>query len=169
MRLSVEHVFEGLSLPQYEELYFAEDFNQGLCENVALVRELIEKSETNGVLRRVVSVSPDRTIPPAVSKVIKIDKLEYREIIEYELGQYRGTWNIEPAIFGNKFKAGGSFEFKDAPGGVSRALWGDISVKIFGVGGLVEKAIVSEVERSYGVAADFTRDFISARPERFSS
>jgi len=169
MRLSVEHVFEGLSLPQYEELYFAEDFNQGLCENVALVRDLIEKTEINGVLKRVVAVRPDRTIPPALSKAVKIDKLEYRETIEYELGQYRGTWSIQPAIFANKFKAGGSFTFKDAPGGVSRALWGDISVKVFGVGAMIEKAIVTEVERSYGVAADFTREFIGARPDRFSS
>ena len=169
MRLSVEDVFETLSLPQYEELYFAEDFNQGLCENVALVRELVEKSETNGTLRRVVTVRPDRSIPPALAKAVKIDKIEYREIIEYELGNYRGTWKIEPALFATKFKGGGSFEFRAHPQGVERALWGDISISIFGVGGMIEKAIVTEVERSYGVAADFTRKFIEDRPERFSS
>ena len=165
MKLRAVHDFMGVSLESYERLYFSEEFNKGLCESVALERSLETLEDDGTTIHRIVAVSPDRTIPAPLAKVLKTDRIEYREILTYHKGKYVGQWQTVPPILGEKFQASGEFRFEAIDGGVRRIMAGDIVVKIFGVGGLAEKVIVSEVESSYERAAQFTREFLTKHPE----
>lgn len=165
MKLRAVHDFMGLSLESYEALYFSEEFNKGLCESVALERTL-EKLEDDGkTIHRIVGVCPDRTIPAPLAKVLKTDKIEYQEILTYQRGKYIGEWKTVPPFLSDKFLASGQFRFEAIDGGVRRIMEGDITVKLFGVGGLAEKVIVSEVESSYDRAAAFTVEYLKSHPE----
>jgi hypothetical protein len=165
MKLRAVHDFMGLTLESYETLYFSEDFNKGLCESVALERTLNKLEDDGKLIERVVTVCPDRTIPAPLAKVLKTDKIEYQEILTYHRGKFIGQWKTVPPFMSEKFLASGEFRFEAIDGGVRRIMEGDITVKIFGVGGLAEKVIVSEVEASYDRAAEFTRDYLKRHPE----
>jgi hypothetical protein len=59
-----------------------------------------------------------------------------------------------------KVECAGTIEFRPVDGGVRRLVEGAIKVKLFGVGGMVEKLIVADIERSYVKAAAFTQRWI---------
>ncbi len=160
MRFKVEHTFRGIDLPAYEKLYFDEPFNVELCRATRLERTLV-KLETKGKkIERVVRVAPEREVPAPVAKVLGASKLEYEEHLTYELGTYVVRWHTEPAILRDRILSSGTFTFQARPGGVARIVDGTVEVKIFGVGGIVERFVVADVEKSYQRAADFTQRWI---------
>lgn len=167
MKLHVQHTFSNITLAQYGELYFEEAFNQFLCDCVNLQREVKEKTLNGNMLHRVTTVIPERQIPPAVAKAVKIDRLEYDEILDYDTTAFKGRWKIQvPGPLGKKFSAGGDFVFREVQGGVERELWGELNVKVFGVGGMIEKFIVADVVKSYELAAENTRHYIRDNPAK---
>ena len=169
MKLRVKHTFSGITLEQYGELYFEESFNEYLCRGVNLTRNVKEKNLNGTALTRVTTVSPDREIPAPIAKVIKMDRLQYDEELQYDTAAFKGSWKIMvPGPIGSKFSARGEFIFREVAGGVERELWGDITVKVFGVGSMIEKLILADVEKSYETAAAQTSQYISENSEKFA-
>jgi hypothetical protein len=169
MKLHVKHIFLGITLTQYGELYFEESFNEYLCKGVNLTRNVKEKTLNGTSLNRVTTVSPDRVIPGPVAKVIKMNRLEYDEELTYDTAAFKGTWKIQvPGPLGAKFSAGGEFVFREVDGGVERELWGELNVKVFGVGKMIETLIVTDVEKSYETAAAQTSQYIRDNSELFA-
>lgn len=156
MRFRAEHIFKGIDLNAYETLYFDEAFNIAMCKAVKLARTLVKLDEKAGRIERAVKVGPDREIPPAVAKVLGVSRIEYTEHVAYTRGSYRGIWHTVSSVFTDKVESRGNFSFEAVPGGVKRIVEGEIKVKVFGVGGLIERFIVADVERSYDDAAKFT-------------
>ena len=60
----------------------------------------------------------------------------------------------------DKITSSGTFSFRADGNGVVRRVDGDVKVAIFGVGGLVERGIIADVEKSYAQAAEFTQRWI---------
>lgn len=162
MRFNVEHVFRGITRDEYESLYFNEDFNIALCKAVNLARTLVAMERDEQQIDRRVMVGPDREVPKAIQKVLKADRIEYEERIRYKFGSFSGTWETTPNIMASKVISKGGFQFKDNPNGVSRVVTGDIDVKVFGVGGVIEKFILEDVKKSYDDAAKFTQEWVDA-------
>ena len=75
MDFRVEHTFRDISLADYETLYWDEEFNIALCENVKLERDLRDRTMTGNRLHREVLVTPDREIPKPVQKILKADRI----------------------------------------------------------------------------------------------
>jgi hypothetical protein len=163
MKFKAEHTFRGIDLPTYEKLYFDEPFNMALCKATGLDRSL-EKLDTQGQnVVRAVKVSPQREIPAPVAKALGGAKLEYVEHMDYERGKYLGRWRTEPFVLKDKILSSGTVQFSAVPGGVRRTVEGDVTVKIFGLGGIIERFVVSDVEKSYAKAAEFTQSWIDAK------
>ena len=162
MKFRVEHTFKDIGLTEYEQLYFDEPFGIALCKAVKLIRTL-EKRELKGdKLVRVVRVGPDREIPPTVAKILGASRIEYTEHIDYKMGSFHGTWKTISSIFTDKVDAHGTFGFAEDDDGVSRVVEGEVNVKVFGVGGVIERFVVADVERSYKDAAQFTQKWIDS-------
>ncbi len=161
MKFNVRHTFKNISREEYEKIYFNEPFNEALCAAVNLGRVLETLTEEAGVLKRSVRVAPQRDIPAPVAKVIGADRIEYVEHITYPMGSYRGTWDTVPGLLASKLISVGTFGFDESPEGVVRWIEGDINVKIFGIGSMIEKIMVSEVEKSYDDAAKFTQAWLN--------
>lgn len=164
MKFKCEHHFAGLTQAQYEELYFDEDFNIALCKEVGLARTLLRRDVTAGKLRREVKVGADREIPPTVAKILGANRIEYTETIDYTFGTFRGTWSTLSSLMTEKVDSRGTFAFGASGGGVTRTIEGDVTVKITLVGGMIEKFIVADVEKSYEKAAEFTRRWLASHP-----
>lgn len=161
MKFRCEHRFLGLTLAEYEAVYFDEEFNVALCKAVNLQRSLISIDTTNGRLRRVVKVAPDREIPGPAAKILGTNKIEYTETIEYTFGSGRATWSTVSSVMTDKVDSRGTVSFSAIGGQMVRTVDGDVTVKIPFVGGTVERFIIADIEKSYDRASDFTRTWLA--------
>ncbi len=162
MKFRVEHTFEGIDLPAYEQLYFDEEFNAALCAATSLDRTLVSRKLEGNTLRRVSRIVPHRAVPAPIAKVLGGAQLSYVEHVEYELESYVAHWHIEPSFLADKIETYGVYRFCEARGGVTRVVDGIINVAIFGLGGLIERFVVADIEKSYEVAAEFTRRWLKS-------
>ncbi len=162
MKFRIEHEFQGISLPDYEKLYFDEPFNVALCEEVNLDRELLSFEHRGERLEREVKVSPrGRQIPKPIAKFLGGARIEYVEKLAYAFGSGQGTWQSISSLMTEKIDSRGTFAFQEIPGGVKRIVEGEIRVKVFGIGGTIESYIVDDVKKSYEDAAAFTRKWLA--------
>ena len=164
MKFKSEHRFGGITLAQYEELYFNEEFNIALCQQVGLHRTLVSRDDANGKIRRVVRVAPERELPGPVAKLLGAPRLEYTETVEYSWGSGRGVWSTQMAVMSDKVDSRGTFTFATSGDGVNRTIDGDVTVRVPLIGGTIEKAVVAEVSTGYDRAADFTRQWLIKHP-----
>jgi hypothetical protein len=163
MKFRAEHTYEGVTFPEYEVIHFDEAFNVELAQSVKLVRTVLKFEKTPERIVRHVRVEPAREIPGPVAKILGGNKFSYVEELEYELGKGKGRWRIVTSMMTDKIDAQGTLELVAVPGGCKRVVAGDIKVSIFGVGGIIEKFVVSDVEKSYDAAAAFTREYLKKR------
>ena len=75
----------------------------------------------------------------------------------------RGTWKTISSLLTDKVDTKGSIAFAERGGAVERVVDGEIKVAIFGLGSIVEKFIVADVEKSYEKAAEFTQKWIDSK------
>lgn len=163
MKFLAEHTFRGITASDYEKLYFDEAFNAALCKAVNLDREVVKREENGKHLSRVVKVSPrDREIPGPLVKILGSSRIEYTEHVEYDFGSLKGSWKTVSSLLTDKVESAGIFRFDAAADAVKRVVEGDIKVKVFGIGGVIERFIVADIEKSYEQAADFTRRWIAS-------
>jgi hypothetical protein len=160
MKFRCEHVFRGIELGAYETLYFDEPFNIALCQATGLGRALVKLEKKDGRLERAVKVTPQRELPGPMAKIIGSGTFEYTEFLDYHLGSFAGTWRTEPGMLKDKILSAGTFSFAAVPGGVRRVVAGEVKVKIFGLGGVLEAFVVADVEKSYARAAEFTQRWV---------
>jgi hypothetical protein len=160
MRFSTEATFRGIDLDTFEKLYFDEDFNDAMCRDNKLSRTVIKYESDDERLERVLRIGPERTLPAPMKKILKSDRLEYEERLSYKWGSLRATWEVIPSVMASKVTATGSIVFKETGSGIVRIADGDIRVKLLGVGGVVEKLVVGDVEKSFVNAGRFTQRWI---------
>jgi len=75
----------------------------------------------------------------------------------------RGAWRTIPSLWADRVHNAGTIELADFEGGTRRLVRGEVKVKLFGFGGLVEKMIVAEIEKSYAATARLTREWLASR------
>lgn len=163
MKFRTEATFRGINLKDFEALYFNEDFNQAMCERVNLSRTVVKLERDDEKLHRILRIGPDRELPGPVKKVLRTERLEYEERLQYRWGSYEAQWETIPSVMASKVDARGRILFQEAKDGVLRVSEGEINVKLLGVGGMIEKLVVADVEKSFKDAADFTQKWIDER------
>lgn len=161
MKLAIEHDYEGISAERFEEVYFDETFATALAATLKLGRTLVRLERTPERIVRHVRIEPEREIPAPVAKLLGGKRFAYVEELDYDVARHAGRWRIIPNVLEGKVDAGGTFELLAGGNGVKRRLLGDISVSVFGIGGLVERIVVSELERSYENGAVFMRQYVA--------
>jgi hypothetical protein len=160
MRFTTEARFRGVTLPELEELYFDEAFNIAMCRDNGLQRQVLSLDKKDGRLSRRLKIGPERELPAPIKKVIGSDRLEYEERLEYTFGSYEARWVVVPGVLASKVRSEGTIRFRADRDAVVRTAAGEVEVKILGVGGMIEKVIIGDVERSFVNAAGFTQRWI---------
>jgi hypothetical protein len=163
MKFKAEHAFRNIDVARYEQLHFDPTFMVALGEAVKVTRTVLRRDLVGAKLHRETRAAADRELPAPVAKIVGANRLEYVEVLDYEMGGYRGDFKILPAFLRDKLEITGTLEFRAGPGATTtRIVTGDIQVRIFAVGGLVEKFVCAELEKSYADAARFTQGWIDA-------
>jgi hypothetical protein len=160
MKYVIEHTFEGLSLTEFETLFFDEKFNVALGESLRLGRTLVRLDRGPDRIVRHLRCEPKREPGSASAKFFGDKRAGWDEELEYEVGKFHGRWKTIPSLLADKISTSGTIEFAPAPNGVRRIVKGEVTVSIFGVGRQLEKAAVAGIEKGYAAGADFTASWV---------
>ena len=168
MKYVIEQTFEGLTPAEYETLFFDETFNVALGEAMKLGRTLVKLERTPERIVRHVRCEPKREPGSPSSRFLGDSRAGWFDELEYEVGKFHGRWRTVPSVFTEKITTNGTLEFIATPSGVKQRLSGEVSVGIFGVGRMIEKTIVTGIEKAYVAAAKFTAEWVKAESARKS-
>jgi hypothetical protein len=163
MKVAVEHVFAGLQPAAYEALYFDEAFNEALGVHLHMGRSLLRLDRSAERIVRHVRYEPLQDPGSEAKQAFGSSRASFVEELEYDRRVLRGIWRTIPNLFAERVKSTGTIEFAVAPTGTQRLVSGDVTVKLFGFGGRVEKMIAAEIGKSYERSTEFTRAWLALR------
>lgn len=163
MKVTIEDVFDGIRCSDYEDLYFDEPFNEAVGQALHMGRRLLRLDRSPGRIVRHVCYEPKRDPNTPAAQAFGTSRASFVEELDYDTRARRGSWRTIPNLWPERVRNAGTIEFSDAGGGTRRVVRGEVVVKLFGFGGVVEKMIVAEIEKSYASTTTFTREWL-ARP-----
>jgi len=164
MRLTIEHIFEEIAVADYERLYFDEAFNDALGRELKLGRHLVRLERTDKRIVRHVCYEPAREPGHAIDQAYGSNKASFVEELEYDVAARRGTWRTVPNRWVDRVRNAGTIELGAAPKGTRRTVHADIAVRAFGFGGIVERMVAAEIQKSYEATTAFTRAWLARAP-----
>jgi len=164
--LEVEHVFNCSDATFWDRIFLDPEYNERLFKTelkFPVWRE-VSREERGGVLHRVVEVVPYVGELPGALKAVVGEGIGYEErgVLDRNAKSYKVT--VVPNKLADKLSI--KVDLWTLPDGDKRCrrkARAEASVKIFGVGGTIEKRILSDLERSYQKSAEFTNRFIAEK------
>ena len=161
MKVTIDHVFSGVTCPAYEALYFDEDFNAAVGKALHLGRQLVRLERTAERIVRHVCYEPLRDPKSVAGQAFGSSRASFVEQLEYDLRERRGAWKTIPNMFPERVRNTGTLEIIGVADGVRRIVRGEVKVSMFGFGGIIEKMIVAEIEKSYANTAKLTTEWLA--------
>lgn len=163
MRVAIEHVFEGIGAAAYETLFFDEAFNEALGRHLRMGRMLVRLDRGADRIVRHVRFEPAQDPDSPAKQAFGSSRASFLGELDYDPRIRRGAWKTVPNLFTDRVKNTGTIELVDVPAGTKRIVKGEVAVKLFGFGGMVEKMIASEIVKSYEETTAFTRAWLAKR------
>jgi hypothetical protein len=164
--LEVEHTFNCSEATFWDRIFLDPEYNERLFKTELKfpVNREISREEKGGVLHRVVEVVPYVGELPAALKAVIGEGIGYEE--RGVLDRNAKTYKV--VVVPNKLAEKLSIKVDimtvaDGENRCRRKARAEASVKIFGVGGAIEKRMLGDLERSYQKSADFTNRFIAEK------
>lgn len=148
MRLHLEHDFD-CSADRYWEVAEGGEIEDELAAAGGATHEELDRrsDERETYVRK--RITAKRDIPAAMKKVLGTDSISYEMEVWRDKATNKGRWKITPMVLQGRFEGGGTVEFRERPGGVTRVISGDLSVKVPLIGKKMEQRLVDDVSASY--------------------
>lgn len=157
----IEHAFE-CDPEAYWELFFSAEFNRKLfLERLRFQRWEVTKTEptAHGFRRRVEAEPPPLNLPGPLARVFK-GGIGYSEDGEYDKDRSLYTLRAVSNSLPDRLLVSGEISVVPDPRGCKRIYVSKVTAKVFGVGGLIEDRVLSDLERSLNKAAEFTEKWL---------
>ncbi|HEX9620376.1 MAG TPA: DUF2505 family protein [Polyangiaceae bacterium] len=165
-RVNIEHIFNCSEDTFWEKLFFTEEYNRRLfLEALRFPSFNLATSEDRGdTIFRVVEVVPRLPdLPTAIKKVVG-DNVAYREEGTFDKKTRRYKIRVVPSRLADKLSIAGELYTEPyGDNGCKRRFTAEVSASIFGIGGLLEKRIAEDLEKSYEVGARFTNSYVAEK------
>jgi hypothetical protein len=162
MKFTIEHVFR-ISADGYVQLYFDEPFNVELGEYLGLGRELRKLDRSADRIVRQICCEPKREKGSDADKAFGTSRASFVENMDFDIRARRGQWETIPNILAERVKTSGTLELEPVEDGTRRIVRGEVKARLFGFGGIVERAVIKEIEGSYAKATAFTTAWLAKR------
>jgi hypothetical protein len=162
----IEHTFACSEDTFWDKLFFDEEYNRRMHMDTlhfALWREVSREDRGDHLARVVECEPPLGDLPGPIQKVVG-DGLRYREEGRFQKSPRRYTVHVVPNRLADKMSV--EAQLTTAPLGdnqCKRIFTATVNVKIFGVGGMIEKRIASDLQRSYDAGARFTTKYLQEK------
>jgi hypothetical protein len=162
----IEHVFNCSADTFWEKIFLDEEFNRRLFTQILgfPVWKEVKREETGDEIRRVVEVVPKLGDLPGPIKKLIGEGVGYREEGVYDRKTRRYKLNIIPNKLTDKLTVKG--EIFTEPAGdnkIKRVYTANVEARVFGVGGMLEKRLVADMENGYAEGAKFTNQYIAEK------
>lgn len=145
----------------FDPAYLADLYREGL--KVADLA-VLERTETDTEIRRKISGRPQLKLPAAVQKIVG-DRLGFTEEGRFDKQAQRWRFSFVTTAFGDKVRSEGTIRLEPAgPGKVRRVADCTIDAKIFGMGGLIESNMETQMRETMASAAAFTAAWLARNP-----
>ena len=164
--LEVEHTFNCSEDTYWDRIFLDPEYNERLFKTelkFPVWREL-SREERGGALHRVLEVVPYVGELPGALKAVVGEGIGYEErgVLDRSAKSYKVV--VVPNKLADKLGIKVDlWTIADGDKRCRRKARAEATVKIFGVGGTIEKRILSDLERSYQKSADFTNRFIAEK------
>jgi len=163
MKLAIEDVFAGIRCDDYVSLYFDEAFNESLGRALHMGRKHLRLDRGPERIVRHVCYEPNHDPDSPAKQVFGSSRASFVEELDYDVPARRGAWRTIPNQWADRVHNAGTIELAEVSGGTRRRVHGEVRVRLFGFGGMVEKMIVAEIEKSYAATARLTREWLASR------
>jgi hypothetical protein len=164
--LEVEHTFNCSEATYWDRIFLDPEYNERLFKTelkFPVWRE-VSREERGGALHRVVEVVPYVGELPGALKAVVGEGIGYEErgVLDRNAKTYKVV--VVPNKLAEKLSVKVDlWTVADGETRCRRKARAEANVKIFGVGGTIEKRMLSDLERSYQKSADFTNRFIAEK------
>lgn len=165
MRYSIRHTFDT-DAETFWKVFFDPEYNRELFEKhlkFKLYQVLEFDRRADGVIVRRVECAPPVEVPAIARKVFG-DATSYVEQGRFDPKTARFTVDVVPKVAADRVQT--RMEMRLESRGdkrIERIADIDSTVKVFGVGKVVEAFIETETRRTYDASADFTRTWIAEK------
>jgi hypothetical protein len=165
-RIDISHVF-ACTPKEYLQVIDSAEFHERLRERLHLrERRLLERREDPEAIHVRWYVAPERELPAPVRSFLGGKGTSYIEEEDQPRSRpLHREWRIAlDALDAKRFRCQGTFDLHpEENGGVRREVRGEVEVRIFGVGGFVERAIVKATEESYEKTTALVNEMLAER------
>ena len=161
----IEHTYNCSEDTFWNQVFFDEEYNRRLFrEALGFPHWAIKKQDDQGDrIERVVEVTPKvGELPGPIKKIIG-DSVSYREEGVYDKKSRRYRIKIVPSKLADKLTIEGELYLEPVGDHCKRIFKAQVTAKIFGLGGIVEKRLIADMEQSYAIGARFTNQFIAEK------
>ena len=166
MRYTIKHTFNIGADDFWNKLFFDAEYNRALFEGhlgFSVFKVLTLDTAADGSVHRKTECAPKVELPAAVKKVFG-DNASYIEDGRFDPKTQRFTVDVIPKVGADKIKTR-VVMWVDKKGDkqVDRIVEVDNSVKVFGLGGMLEGFIEKQTRANYDAAAVFTQRWIQEK------
>jgi hypothetical protein len=161
MDLVIEIHTRNVSFERWRELYHSDELNQLVMRQAHLrERTLLEHVPLDdGRERRKVRVVPDVEVPRFARGLLRGHEVAYTETTVFDPKTRTARLDIDTEVT-DAVRIGGDVRYFDNDGGVRMRFEGQVTVDVFGIGGLVERFIAGEVRKRYAVVQRLMQELV---------
>jgi len=162
----IEHIYNCSEDTFWNQIFFDQEYNRRLFKEALEfpVYEQTEFKETDSEVRRSIKVVPKLGPMPGPLKAVIGEGIGYVENGVLDKKTRRYTIDITPNKLADKVTIKGKmFTEPKGDGKCNRVFECTVTAKIFGVGGMLEKRVLSDMQESYAKGAKFTNEYIAEK------
>jgi hypothetical protein len=162
----IEHIYNCSEDTFWNEVFFDDEYNRRLFKEALAfpVYEQVDRKETDSEIRRSIKVVPKLGPMPGPLKAVIGEGIGYQENGVYDKKTRRYTIDITPNKLADKVTIKGLLYTE--PRGAdkcNRVFECSVTAKIFGVGGMLEKRVIADMQESYAKGAEFTNRYLAEK------
>jgi hypothetical protein len=150
MRFDLAHHLRRVTPFRCAELFFDARFAQA-TNAVASVKSLeeMERREDGARLHRRIRVVPDRAVPAPLAALLRED-VAFIEDSVFDRDALTVEWRCKSSVWSDRLDLSGTTTFRTEGDGVERRIVGELHVRAPGVGGMIERLLVSDMKATHG-------------------
>lgn len=161
----IEHLISA-SDDTFWKVFFDDEYNKALFLGELRFKswKVVSQEDKGDRIERVVDVIPELGDLPGPLKKLVEGGAQYRERNTFDKKRKSMTVAIEPSVLSGKLTVGGVI--RTEPSGehqCRRIVELSAVAKVFGIGGLIENRLLSDVKTSYDKAASFTNRWVKEK------
>lgn len=147
----------------WQRVFLSAEYNRTLfLERLRFEQwEITSQVETSDGMRRTVRAVPRVGDLPGPIKALLKNGAGYTEVGEYFRSQSRFSIQITPNSLADRLKISAELRVEPLPNGrCRRTQTTNVEAKVFGVGGMLEKLLLDDIEKSYGPSTTLTEEWL---------